>query len=532
MADKNRVRRRSLGFPRTLLNGQRVALRHLLPPIRSLADVGDKIYYRTMALANDATKRDYSLVGSSAQAALEAGLVEAAWFRPPIHPDRLAELHRRTNARAAVELMVWLGLLVGFGIGAVALWPSPIAVGLLAIYGALYGGAADSRWHEMGHNTAFRLRWINDAVYRVSSFMLWREATVWRWSHDRHHTDTIIVGRDLEIAIQRPTSRVQMLKAFSGIGSILFWRRIWLHAQGRRDPEVEEFLPESEWSAVRREARQYVAIQAAVVVACLALWSPLPLLLIGLPTVYGMWLMVFFGVTQHAGLQENVLDHRLNTRTVYMNPLFRFLYLNMNYHIEHHMFPTVPYYNLPALHAEIKDYLPEPLPNTAAAYREILRAIKTQRSDLSFEIERPVPDVADSRRQRISIAGNGPVATVTGEGSASVIRASTAGLAVGRVRRVDVGKSSYALYCLGSNDYVVTDGFCTHGGGGDSRSIEGPHLADGVVLDCAVVECPKHNGQFEIRTGAPLRRPVKDQLRVYDCVVVDGENAVEFRPTD
>ena len=56
----------------------------------------------------------------------------------------------------------------------------------------------------------------------------------------------------------------------------------------------------------------------------------------------GPWLFMFFAITQHAGLKEDVLDHRLNTRTVYINPVFRFLYLNMNYHLEHHLFPPVP----------------------------------------------------------------------------------------------------------------------------------------------------------------------------------------------
>jgi fatty acid desaturase len=52
--------------------------------------------------------------------------------------------------------------------------------------------------------------------------------------------------------------------------------------------------------------------------------------------------MVMTGHLQHAGLADNVLDHRLNTRTVYMNPLSRYVYWNMNYHVEHHMFPMVP----------------------------------------------------------------------------------------------------------------------------------------------------------------------------------------------
>ena len=70
--------------------------------------------------------------------------------------------------------------------------------------------------------------------------------------------------------------------------------------------------------------------------------------------------MVVYGVTQHAGLAENVLDHRLNTRTVYMNPINRYLYWNMGYHIEHHMFPMVPYHNLPKLHALMKSDTPPP----------------------------------------------------------------------------------------------------------------------------------------------------------------------------
>ena len=48
----------------------------------------------------------------------------------------------------------------------------------------------------------------------------------------------------------------------------------------------------------------------------------------------------FFAVTQHIGLREDVLDRLTDTCTVYMNPVLRFLYLNMNYHLEHHLFPT------------------------------------------------------------------------------------------------------------------------------------------------------------------------------------------------
>ena len=68
----------------------------------------------------------------------------------------------------------------------------------------LYASTSDSRWHEAGHGTAFKTDWMNNALYEIASFMVMRESTVWRWSHTRHHSDTIIVGRDPEIAVPRP----------------------------------------------------------------------------------------------------------------------------------------------------------------------------------------------------------------------------------------------------------------------------------------------------------------------------------------
>jgi fatty acid desaturase len=114
-------------------------------------------------------------------------------------------------------------------------------------------------------------------------------------------------------------------------------------------------------------------------------------MLVGLPTIYGGSLLLFLGLTQHAGLAEDVLDHRLNSRTIYMNPVLRFLYLNMNYHLEHHMFPMVPYHALPKLHELIKSDCPPPYPSCWAAYREIIPALVRQRRDARWQVTRPLP---------------------------------------------------------------------------------------------------------------------------------------------
>jgi len=105
----------------------------------------------------------------------------------------------------------------------------------------------------------------------------------------------------------------------------------------------------------------------------------------------GTWLYTFFGLTQHAGLPENVLDHRKNCRTVYMNPVFRFLYWNMNYHVEHHMFPMVPFHALPQLHESIKLDCPPAYSSTVAAYREIIPALIKQAQDPHYYVVRPLP---------------------------------------------------------------------------------------------------------------------------------------------
>jgi fatty acid desaturase len=93
-------------------------------------------------------------------------------------------------------------------------------------------------------------------------------------------------------------------------------------------------------------------------------------------------------VTQHGGLADNVTDHRLNSRSVRMNPISRFVYWNMNYHVEHHMFPMVPFHHLAELHEEIKADLPPMLPSMLAAYREIVPAVLRERHDPDYCLER------------------------------------------------------------------------------------------------------------------------------------------------
>jgi fatty acid desaturase len=318
-------------------------------------------------------KRDYGMLGMDAQTAVERGLKSAEWYHTEVGRKDMKALMQRSDKQAIVDTALWIGLMIAFALGAILTWPSLWAIPFLLCYGVLYGSASDSRWHECGHGTAFKTAWMNNVVYQIACFMIVRNPATWRWSHTRHHTDTVIVGLDPEIAVMRPP--VLLNVALNFVGILDTWagiKAMFINAAGIVTPSEKTYVPEMEWHKVVFVARIWVAIYAATIALALITQSWLPILLVGTPRLYGAWHHVLTGLLQHGGLADDVLDHRMNSRTVYMNPVSRFIYWNMNYHIEHHMFPMVPYHALPQLHKMIAHDLPAPSKSMWAAYREIL----------------------------------------------------------------------------------------------------------------------------------------------------------------
>ncbi|MBB4065635.1 MocE family 2Fe-2S type ferredoxin [Gellertiella hungarica] len=84
------------------------------------------------------------------------------------------------------------------------------------------------------------------------------------------------------------------------------------------------------------------------------------------------------------------------------------------------------------------------------------------------------------------------------------------------VIRFDHAGRTYAVYRSPEDDYFCTDGLCTH---------EAIHLADGLVMDYEI-ECPKHGGIFDYRTGSAMRLPACRDLNTYPARLADG--AVEI----
>ncbi len=138
----------------------------------------------------------YNLIGDSAQEAVRKGLAEADWYASPIPKEKMRELLTRKNGPAIRDTIIWFSLLIVTGSLGYMWWGTWLAIIPFAIYGIVYASSSDSRWHEASHGTAFKSDWLNNALYEVACFMVVRESIPWRWSHTRHHSDTIIVGRD------------------------------------------------------------------------------------------------------------------------------------------------------------------------------------------------------------------------------------------------------------------------------------------------------------------------------------------------
>jgi Na+-transporting NADH:ubiquinone oxidoreductase subunit F len=449
---------------------------------------------------------DYSLVGINASAAVEKGLAEADWYQCPVPRQEMRKLLERRDGPAIRDTLLWFALLGISGYATFYLWGRWWAAIPYLIYAVLYATVSDSRWHEAGHGTAFRTDWMNNVLYEIASFMIVRESTPWRWSHVRHHSDTIIIGRDPEIAVPRPTDIWGVIRAFLCLGAYKsYWGKIIPHAFNKMTAAEATYIPLAEWPKVYWTARVHVALYLAAIGFAVYLHSFLPLLLLA-PNIFGTWLTVTYGMTQHAGLAENVLDHRLNCRTVYMNPIHRYLYWNMNYHIEHHMYPLVPYHALPRLHELVKDDCPPPYTSLLNAWQEILPAILRQVHDPGFYVRRVLPEKRANSAARPYVASEEQA-----DGWLKVCASEK--LMREDVIRFDHGRKTYALSRTADGKLHATDGICTHGN---------YHLADGLVKG-GIIECPKHNGRFNLIDGSPARVPACRALATYPIDEREGE---------
>jgi fatty acid desaturase len=222
--------------------------------------------------------------------------------------------------------------------------------------------------HEATHKTVLSNQVLNDWAGRISGFLILLPFEWFRWFHMAHHRHTNDPAHDPEIAGgKRPATRAQWVRHVSGLP---YWiaelRLLWRLARGNAK---DSFMPANAKQRAISEARVMIGFY---LIAVLSLFYTSLLFWIWLlPVIIGQVLLRIFLLSEHVEC-PHVTNMFENTRTTFTTKFMRFITWNASYHIEHHVCPTVPFYNLPQLHAHMRTELKVTADGYANFTREFL----------------------------------------------------------------------------------------------------------------------------------------------------------------
>ncbi len=335
------------------------------------------------------------------------------WYRTPIDKKLLKELSQRSDWKGLQQFGGFYGLYFGTLAAAVytlhvGYWPLTIL--FVYLHGMVSGFQGGCAMHELIHNTVFKTKWLNTWATRFVSLNCLGVGVcshVWfQTSHQRHHAYTLHPPDDLEVTLPSQMPKSTFWNWFTicffnpkapywTVKGVYQWATGKIEGEWNNkmfpvgDPKRQELI---NWT--RYKIAYHVAILIVASVLAWVLKMPALLLIpfmISFGGMFGSWLGFLLGMPQHYGLRDNVADFRKSCRTYTTNPLFRLLYWQMNYHIDHHMFPTVPCYNLTRLHAAIKHDLPRTPKGVWACWKDMLEINKRLRADPKYMHDVEVP---------------------------------------------------------------------------------------------------------------------------------------------
>ena len=320
--------------------------------------------------------------------------------------ETLLKLTARNDAkgllRAGSFLLIYLGsIAANLYFYSTELWVLMIfGCYIHSIFASFIGMAASV--HELSHGTAFKSKWLNDFFYRLFAFLSWNSHVHFKESHSKHHLYTYYQKFDFE-----QQSLPNAITKWDVASWILFdYKKFWQlirtnisHALGNTDVDFFFWCPLLSKEDIKTKklvgwARTLVVGHLLLIALFVYLDLYVLIYLVTLSGFFGSFLSHATGIVQHIGLGGDVPDWRVNSYTVDLGRVLRFLYWNMNYHTEHHMYASVPFYNLPKLRAAIAWDLQVPIKGLLPAIRHVLEVKKKQQSDPSFRYMPIFPETA------------------------------------------------------------------------------------------------------------------------------------------
>jgi len=275
----------------------------------------------------------------------------------------------------------WLSIAINWGLVAaafalVARWPNPLTVVVaLFVIGARQLGFA-VLMHEAAHRSLFRSRRVNDLVGNwLCAYPVWSDIRPYRPYHLQHHAKNWTADDpDLALAQPFPITRESFRrKVWRDLSGQTGWKR--LRATVRRDLGLSRGRVQRNFDA-GLEALHGVVITNLVLLALLAL--------AGHPALYllwvGAWLTTYSLVMRIRSIAEHAMipdpaDEMNNTRTTIAAWWERLVIApnRVNFHLEHHLLPTVPHYNLRRMHALLRERGVLDQACVVSGYRDVLQ---------------------------------------------------------------------------------------------------------------------------------------------------------------
>ena len=305
--------------------------------------------------------RDMGTAGLLGRNALEIGV--------------LRSLSVRSDLKGLVRFVTHLGVMIATG--CLVRWAMPhwyYLIPALVVHGFTIV-TMFAPMHESVHRTAFATPRLNEICGWIAGLIGFYNFHFYRYYHTWHHRYTQDPDRDPEL---NPPKAKNVWEYWIDISGFNWWRRRPLTfarlSLGRLEPFP--YIPE----AGRRKVQFSAAVQSSIYLAALmsiacgyafAWWYWF------LPAMLAQPFLRCFTIAEHTGCtyDENGLT---NTRTTLASFPVRLLMWNMPFHAEHHLYPSIPFHQLPQAHQELKQKLRHIEPGYIASNRAVVRSLGTQ----------------------------------------------------------------------------------------------------------------------------------------------------------
>ncbi len=199
--------------------------------------------------------------------------------------------------------------------------------------------------HEAVHGTLCRNKALNAVLGSVSAIPVLQNYSAYRVLHLRHHQ---------HLGEEGDPDHYANYTRWSWLVFCMNWARLLVGY-----PVYVIAIPILGFRHGTAAARVgIVAEVAATALLVAAVWLlPIPASWVwqawGIPMIFINTMVNVRGMSQHT-LLEHVDDEVKGTRSILTGPVVRFFMCNENYHLEHHLYPGVPWHRLPEVHGELE----------------------------------------------------------------------------------------------------------------------------------------------------------------------------------